>query len=494
MIIVFKFVQQNLYFCDWMFKSRLWVPKYDCELDYSLNFDQWNNPGQNIVGNSTLLDARVITASALQKSAYELITVYKVLDIGYSGSISNAHIFINASITHSSVFKNNIVQIYPFGSVLGQLDNVSISGCVNISSSLVNVSELMFSRMFGSVFGDAVNYPPEHNEEFQFRNVSSSLRFFLNGIEITANTIINNTLITIENGIDQPVNITVNQYQLNDDTNMHHFTYELTDKVSGQQNIITAWFAFPLNFGLNNNINALNDLYPFSLQMSLDKYYETKGMTLRRFNVNGFEVEYPYYHVDFVIYQDNTKSVAIEDQQIIICSGDKIFDIKTKSCISRDQCYAIPDQLLFQATCVLLCPMNFVVFNKSCYQECPRWLGSFISGNVCAQAQNGKFASKFASVNICPIFTFKLGCYEYCPHGTNIQGHTCVEPVQLSQCASNEYFVPCSLIEQLFQQVCGRRLIELRGLFYVINFVETKQCQACQYFHFAPNKNNANNE
>ncbi|CAL6050586.1 Conserved_hypothetical protein [Hexamita inflata] len=51
-----------------------------------------------------------------------------------------------------------------------------------------------------------------------------------------------------------------------------------------------------------------------------------------------------------------------------------------------------------------------------------------------------------------------------------------------------------NLIEQLFQQVCGRRLIELRGLFYVINFVETKQCQACQYFHFAPNKNNANNE
>ncbi|CAL6112874.1 Conserved_hypothetical protein [Hexamita inflata] len=48
-----------------------------------------------------------------------------------------------------------------------------------------------------------------------------------------------------------------------------------------------------------------------------------------------------------------------------------------------------------------------------------------------------------------------------------------------------------SLIEQLFQQVCGRRLIELRGLFYVINFVETKQCQACQYFHFANNQQNS---
>ncbi|CAL6056171.1 Transmembrane_domain-containing protein [Hexamita inflata] len=46
-------------------------------------------------------------------------------------------------------------------------------------------------------------------------------------------------------------------------------------------------------------------------------------------------------------------------------------------------------------------------------------------------------------------------------------------------------------IEQLFQQVCGRRLIELRGLFYVINFVETKQCQACQYFHFANNQQNS---
>ncbi|CAL6048617.1 Transposase_IS4 [Hexamita inflata] len=50
---------------------------------------------------------------------------------------------------------------------------------------------------------------------------------------------------------------------------------------------------------------------------------------------------------------------------------------------------------------------------------------------------------------------------------------------------------PKDLIEQLFQQVCGRRLIELRGLFYVINFVETKQCQACQYFHFANNQQNS---
>ncbi|CAL6049974.1 Transglutaminase-like_superfamily protein [Hexamita inflata] len=47
------------------------------------------------------------------------------------------------------------------------------------------------------------------------------------------------------------------------------------------------------------------------------------------------------------------------------------------------------------------------------------------------------------------------------------------------------------IVEQLFQQVCGRRLIELRGLFYVINFVETKQCQACQYFHFANNQQNS---
>ncbi|CAL5978979.1 Hypothetical_protein [Hexamita inflata] len=53
------------------------------------------------------------------------------------------------------------------------------------------------------------------------------------------------------------------------------------------------------------------------------------------------------------------------------------------------------------------------------------------------------------------------------------------------------YYNDSLLIEQLFQQVCGRRLIELRGLFYVINFVETKQCQACQYFHFANNQQNS---
>ena len=83
---------------------------------------------------------------------------------------------------------------------------------------------------------------------------------------------------------------------------MHDFTYELTDSVLNVISEITAWFAFPLNQGVNDNNNALDDLYPAPLQISLEKYYETQGMMVRRFDTNGYELEFPFSAVDFVIY------------------------------------------------------------------------------------------------------------------------------------------------------------------------------------------------
>ncbi|CAL6115567.1 Hypothetical_protein [Hexamita inflata] len=90
-----------------------------------------------------------------------------------------------------------------------------------------------------------------------------------------------------------------------------------------------------------------------------------------------------------------------------------------------------------------------------------------------------------------PVFVFD-GEACSCQDGKVLNGSSCINILEATSHLLYQFeSFDLSLIEQLFQQVCGRRLIELRGLFYVINFVETKQCQACQYFHFANNQQNS---
>ncbi|CAL5976388.1 Conserved_hypothetical protein [Hexamita inflata] len=461
MIILFQHVQSNLYYCDWMLKSRLWQPKYPCELNSTLNLDLWFNPGQNIASDSSTLDARIVTAISLSKTYDESSITYKLLDLAPTGELSNAHIFMNTTVTVSEKMKGLTVYTVPFGSVQGSFDNVSVSGYVNLTISDFSIlNEVFLSRMFGFIpyEYDLTNYPAEYTDEFIFRNVSSSLKFFVNGVEIKENVTINGVQFNISNGFDDSaVNVSNSDYQIQNDQNMHHFTYELTDSVTKETTDIKAWFAFPLNQGSNDNSNALDDLYPLSFQMSLEKFYETKGMMLRRFNATGFELEYPFNNVDFVIYQENTKAVYMKDSQIIECNGNDVFDVKTRKCITRDACYSNNDQFLFQSTCVSQCPNNFVTFNKTCWVTCPQWLGAYldVKSNQCVEITNNQYAIPHGEVQNCLGFVFKKGCYVVCPVGTITQGKTCSEPTSVSQCASNEYLILTGQVDLRYYSVCS---------------------------------------
>ncbi|CAL5987792.1 Conserved_hypothetical protein [Hexamita inflata] len=461
MIILFQHVQSNLYYCDWMLKSRLWQPKYPCELNSTLNLDLWFNPGQNIASDSSTLDARIVTAISLSKTYDQSSITYKLLDLAPTGELSNAHIFMNTTVTVSEKIKGLTVYAVPFGSVQGSFDNVSVSGYVNLTiSDFSFLNEVYLSRMFGFIPKkyDLTNYPAEYKDEFIFRNVSSSLKFFVNGVEIKENVTVNGVQFNISNGFGySAVNVSNSDYQIQNDQNMHHFTYELTDSVTKETTDIKAWFAFPLNQGANDNSNALDDLYPLSFQMSLEKFYETKGMMLRRFNATGFELEYPYNNVDFVIYQENTKAVYMKDSQIIECNGNDVFDVKTRKCITRDACYSNDGQFLFQSTCVSQCPNNFVTFNQTCWVTCPQWLGAYLDAqsNQCAEITNNQYAIPHGQVQSCLGFVFKKGCYVVCPVGTITQGKTCSEPTSVSQCAINEYLILTGQVDLRYYSVCS---------------------------------------
>ncbi|CAL6020876.1 Hypothetical_protein [Hexamita inflata] len=456
-MLLSTFVLNNFYFCEWMFESRLWMPKYNCELSQTLNLDNWYNPSQNMASDQTTLDTRVVTAASLVRSNERDISLFKLLDLSHSGMLANAHIFFNVSISLKNSQK--IVKVAPFGSFLGRLDNVSVSGCVNITiEDHTTLSEVKLSKLLGDIGDDSdlINHPSDFADEFNFRNVSSSLKYFINGVEIIVDGVQNNVKFSLVNAFDEQVNISQNTYQLSSDTSMHHFTYKLTDSVTSQTEYITAWFPFQLKDVSNDNSNALNDLYPYPLQMSLEKFYETKGMATRRFNATGFELEYPYLFTDLVVYQDNTKAAAVINNQLLICTGSKVFDIKTKACITRDECLTKPNQLIFQSTCVLYCPNNFFSFNKACYQTCPQHLGAYLENGICKQVPDTYFAAENKSVQTCSQFTFLKGCFKTCPYGTITQGQTCKEPVDISECQSGEYLILSGLTDSRYYNICSK--------------------------------------
>ncbi|CAL6087888.1 putative [Hexamita inflata] len=440
-----------------MFKSRIWKPNINCELNQYLNLDSWSNPAQNINSNSKFLDTRIITISQLVRSDFERVSMYKAIDLGSNGSLINTHFHLNVSLDLIDTLPS--LYVSPFGSLMGRFDNVSVSGFVNISLDLNKIKDIKLSKLIGYIglACDSINHHPEYNDEFCLRNASSSLRYYINGVEIITQTELNGAQINIQNAFDQDINVTINTYDLNNDPNIHHFTYQLTDSVVNKIEYITAWFPFPLNFGGNDNNNALNDLYPYPLQISQEKYYETKGMTQRRFNANGIEVDFPFLGTTIVIYQENTKAVAMINEKFIICSGSQVFDLKSKNCITRDQCFEKLDQFTFQSTCVLQCPKNYYIFNQTCFQTCPQYLGAYkSSGYICSQAQSLYYATYDASVQICSQYIFKKGCYASCPSGTVISGQNCLEPAIISNCLDGEYLVLSGQTDVRFYNQCTK--------------------------------------
>ncbi|CAL6045395.1 Domain_of Conserved hypothetical protein function DUF5874 [Hexamita inflata] len=450
------------------------MPYASCELDFILNLENITNSVTKNTINSQLLDTRVVSALSFVNITKQQQIIHKLIDISSEGKLLNTHIFINVSIPISSQSEIVSHQISPIGRVDGKMDNVSISGIINLTiSNINNVRQISLSRLIGffketeidtsieSKLGtyDSTNYPADYKGEFNFRNVSSSLKYFVNGAEIRDNQTINGVQFNISNGFDDvTVNVSNSDYQIQNDPNMHHFTYELTDSVTEKTSEITAWFAFPLNQGANNNANALDDLYPLSFQMSLEKFYETKGMMIRRFGSSGIELDFPYQNVDFVVYQENTKAVAINKQgQLTVCTGNLIFDLNMRQCIPISLCISKVARYLFQSTCAIQCPDKYVVFNKTCYSQCPQWLGAYqdSSSGLCAQCPSNQLATESGCVQSCSSFAFKYGCYQNCPAGTVVQGKTCTEPSSISECGSGEYLVLTGMLDgQRFYNTC----------------------------------------
>ncbi|CAL5993279.1 Conserved_hypothetical protein [Hexamita inflata] len=448
-------------FCDWQLSGRIWRPSVTCTVDSTRDLAIY---GSNTVP-ITAYDTTVLTVAGLAKEESGDDAFYQLVDVGPNGVVKNTFMVVNVSILLDADVQNVYSSI--FGSFQGVLDNVTITGFVNFTIPGVNeLTNILLSTLIGNarIGIDRTNYAAGYDEIFSFRNVSTGLKYFINGIEMKVDQTIGSIHVTIGNchDSDQIANVKTFATQLSSMTQLHMEMYEFTDAIALTEFKIYTWFGFPIRYEndtLNNDyVNILEDMYPVRLKLSLEKNYETEGMMIRRFDASNNELLMANEgdaNIALTIYQEDTKAVAVKDGKLIICRGVDVYDMVLEKCITRQECIS-NSKMLFQSTCVEQCPPNFVLFNGACWVECPYWLGAYKSSSNICDSCSGQYASESGCVSCSSGFIFGLGCYEYCPLGTikPITGNTCKQPSQNSDCGN--YFVNLVGIDSRFYSYCSK--------------------------------------
>ncbi|CAL5991566.1 Hypothetical_protein [Hexamita inflata] len=444
-------LQAQMSACEWQLSGRIWYSTQSCLLDAPLNLSKIKNPALSPSTDFADIDASVVTAVQMGQDFADNNQYSQLLDIGPSGALSNGIIILNTSIEVDQYVESLYVSV--FGSFQGSLDNISLSGMINVSVPKQNKLKSIFLSTFignaASGMNTTISFPTE--TDFTFRNVSSAVKYFINKKQVP----------TTPSYLDADMNVTDQQTALpillqttfDDDqipiptTEVNYDqlikdSYDFVDSVRRLTFEVTTWSSIKyMNNGKIDNqfINAFEDLYPNSLQIQLEKFYETKGMTVRRFDSNNNELELANdgdSNVVLTIYQENTKAVAIrQDTRMVICEHPNLYDIQTKSCVPT----CASPKFVFQSTCVPTCPTGFYSFKNECFVRCPYWLGAgapstgFICDDCTSQMQKG---SSSGCIAVCSAnqMTFQEGCYDFCPLGTLKSGNICTQPNVINEC------------------------------------------------------------
>ncbi|CAL5993283.1 Conserved_hypothetical protein [Hexamita inflata] len=458
-------------FCDWQLSGRIWRPSVTCTVDSTRDLAIY---GSNTVP-VTAYDTTVLTVAGLAKEESGDDAFYQLVDVGPNGVVKNTFMVVNVSITLDQDVQNVYSSI--FGSFQGVLDNVTITGFVNFTVPEHNeLTRIYLSTLIGNARTglDKANYAHDYTGAFSLRNVSTGLRYFINGIEVGTDLSINAIQITKRNCLDseQISNLGTFTTELSSMKQLHMESYDFTDSIAMTEFKIYTWFGFPIRYEndtLNNDyVNILEDMYPVRLKLSLEKNYETEGMMIRRFDASNNELLMANEgdaNIALTIYQEDTKAVAVKDGKLIICRGDLVYDILSSTCITRSSCLTHPmTKYIFQSTCVSACPDGFFTHLKACWFECPLWLGAVQEPGqqACKTPCSGQITTKAGSCSnaaACIGYVFGGGCFDFCPPGTITpsSGNICTQPSNELACSGDTpYWLRLSITDpQRFYDYCA---------------------------------------
>ncbi|CAL6026301.1 Conserved_hypothetical protein [Hexamita inflata] len=428
--------------CDWFFSGRLWRPSFTCTLNSSVDLKIASNPATGVQSD---LDASLITVVSLSSHFTNNSQFSQLLDVSENGNLKNAFIFVNATLNADSNVDSLFASV--FGSFQGSMDNVTVQGFLNVTAT--QQQKIVLSTLIGSLGPQMDRKIYEAGSGKAMNNVSSGLRYFVNGIEVVQSGNVGGLDVQLVNVFDEP-QLEIKR-ELADLNTFSNDQYKFVDSMNKEEFEIRIWSAIP--FKTNGAIqpqyiNAFEDLYPNALQIGLEKYYETKGMAKRYFDSELKELEMTTEDssdVFITVYQEHTKAVAIrKNSAMVICEHPLIYDLETNKCIIASECIN-SNKLFFQSTCVSKCPDDFFVFQNECFIECPIWLGvvSPQSGSSCQVCSESQLASKAGCIDksSCLKYVFNKGCFDFCPFGTVQKDRICEQPTKIEDCSERYPFL-----------------------------------------------------
>ncbi|CAL6059979.1 Hypothetical_protein [Hexamita inflata] len=471
-------------------------------------------------------------------------SIFSLTMMDSEASISNALLIFNVTIDcDQKKDPTDILLISVFDSMFGKLSNISITGQINLKNfQIEKYKEVRLSRFFGNVGlqTDDRFIDNSTSSDQMLNNLNSSLRFIiddnhevkrlkngsvvLQSINPLVQNIVNQTLLSRMklltcfdslldiNGNEYPdvpiistepfteaeLNLTEleNPYDTPEAVGMDIFVPQISPEkleiiskfpqinITITDALTDSSYVVPItiNFDYKKNPNAAHDFYTRSLVKTNDITHETDGLAEFYYNKKGIKQDFINPQEPEVrVFVSATKTVALWDEQVLICTDGKMFDVVNLSCV--DTCEMAKGKFRFQAMCTAQCPDSFYQIVDAtlthCYFDCPIHLGYVnpadnANTSDCIKCGLGEFASPRGCLgNQGSMWQFQKGYFSECPPGLDKHDDdkTCTEP---TNCMQNLWLIdvhdhPLSLQKNLeLYSYCSDRLYNAAGLHRVM--------------------------
>ncbi|CAL5993399.1 Conserved_hypothetical protein [Hexamita inflata] len=456
--------------CEKWLNMKIWE-NATCDLTefqgitYQINLSKWDNQENLNIQEFSNIDMGIINIKSLNN--------YSGVNYGfkpYGYKLTNGLFVVDVEI---EITDESNIQFCVFQNVNNTMENVHVTGTIKITYQGFN--NLHLSRMFGYIL-------TSKSELSKFVNVSSSLKYIVNGVEITQDLqeidSLPGVIIRLVNCLNETFMINPISVSLGTAKTVGQLILEnklfITDEIlpsSKVQKIYTS-------FDSKQYPNLYQIYYTGALQSFQELYNQVFKLNVDRGIMIPFD-KYDSFYADeecqqfikIIVYITEYKAVVLMNNIYpIICTHGMLFDMIQKKCIDRSQCSKSMEKYIFLSLCLKEPIIGFQYYqteleNIICFDTCPIYLGypapepdyENVYNNLCLQCSAGLKATYSSCETQCtneyPI-QFGNGCYDECPIGTVQQESTCAFPVSAADCGLLYFLEQENLSSRIMRNIC----------------------------------------
>ncbi|CAL6027316.1 Conserved_hypothetical protein [Hexamita inflata] len=436
---------------EWVLDARVWNGKNTGKVTSQIPYDFSQK-----VSDYTTADASIVNVKNIRlETQYRGKCTFSSIDMMKGTILKNALFVFDVDIY---VPKNCLnVEVSFVNSISGQLENISLTGSIRITTEDGSTPNFKLSKLGGRIFN-------KDKQDFLLTSYFTNLTYFINNSPVTSNTS-NVSVYDINfdgvfvSATNKTVDTPVKQTNFTTCSGPQNIT--ITEAASQQPGLVQEWYEqrldllewkqmhskyFYMDFDANGDRTV-------DVKSSVQRAYYGGNNSVIVFFLNGTTAECPKYYQPF----DGTCRTS--------CSAKMYGSFCLKDCSGL---YAANDG------------------NNNCYTRCPADLGFVLTGNLCTKCSN--LAVDFGQCTAtCPAnyIPIGLGCYPEQEYQTDFTIDACstvCEPNQVMDQTTCGTTCSDGSVKKLDLRVCVECSSEYNGGKYWTR--STQSCsQTCQYYN-----------